>query len=177
MEKARKLEFKTLSDFRNYNTTFASPGLVAEVKEDNSKYMFSSKREWNKLEKGKGKLENFEMSNFEINQQVYSQMNSHVPSSKDAEIINDFYKKENASFYMLLCTTRKIPYFTLLAHKENLLNSSLGQIVIECLSSIGEVIAIERVNNALEIWMWESDTKESNLYILFNYSEGVEYFS
>ena len=78
---------------------------------------------------------------------------------------------------MLLCTTRKIPYFTLLVHKENLLNSSLGQMVIECLSSIGEIIEIERVNNALEIWVRESDTKEANLYILFNYSEGVEYFS
>lgn len=177
MEKARKLEFKTLKEFRNYNTAFAAPGLIAEIKEDNSKYMFSSKREWNKLEKANGEIKNLEMSNFEINQQVYNQMESHTPSINDVEIINDFFKKEKSSFYMLLCTTRKIPYFTVLSHRENLVNASLGKVTIDCLSSVGEIIEIERVNNALEIWVRESDTKEANLYILFDYSEGVEYFS
>ena len=85
--------------------------------------------------------------------------------------INQFFYNHNDNYFMLLCRERYD--FTLfnLKYKEQFSMRRLMNDFEECLTNRGEVISIEEVPDAFEIWIKIDD--KAFAYYLFSYDTGV----
>lgn len=115
------------------------------------------------------------LSLYEINQQIISQLPTHTEEElkKDIEIINNFEKKQNTKYYMLLC--KEISYFTGFI-KEITSVETLGEVVIDCIKAVGEIKTIDDSDPSyLDIWITDK-YGETNCMHLFDYQYGVVEF-
>ena len=85
--------------------------------------------------------------------------------------INQFFCLSKDKYFMLLCRERYD--FTLfnLNYKEQFSMRKLMDDFAECLTNRGEVVSIEEVDNAFEIWIKIDD--QAFVYYLFPYDIGV----
>ena len=115
------------------------------------------------------------MSIYDLNKAVIAQL----PTLNDDALhecmveINEWRCDTNNQYYMLY--GREISYFTL-AHVSDGQNTfSLGDVVLECLNSIGEIKSIDKVpdGNAFEIWVHYAAEDLMTCLYLFPYDSGV----
>lgn len=112
---------------------------------------------------------------YEINQQIISQLPTHNEEKlkEDIQIINNFEKKQNTKYYMLLC--KEISYFTGFI-KASESTETLGEVVIDCIKAVGEIRDIDNSDPlCLDIWV-TTKSGETHCMHLFNYQYGVVEF-
>ena len=121
---------------------------------------------------------NAEMSIYEINQQIHSQLNklNEEEIKKKIDLLNIFYKnrKDNKYFAML---SWELHYFTVFVQSYFLIDfnneESFGDVVIDCLSYVGDIKSIElSENNDIEIWVTTPNDQTECIH-LFPYDNGV----
>ena len=112
------------------------------------------------------------MNIYDINKQIVSQLPtlSYEQIGKKLIEIRDFVKATDNKFYMLLCND--INYYTLFMRDLKIAKESIEEIVIECIQNLGDVKAIDDVDDAIEIWV----ENEHGCYAMyfFPYDRGVE---
>lgn len=121
---------------------------------------------------------NLKMTNYELNQQVMTQMK---PLTEEQifdrlNIIEDFFKTTKNKYLMLYC--KELGYITMFETSSinetayNLFSDAILDILHD-LQEFGDIKDISNNNNgAIEIWITSSD-KISNCYYLFGYDAGV----
>jgi hypothetical protein len=116
---------------------------------------------------------NIQMNMYDVNKQLISQFppldDEQLKASCD--LITAFAKEKNNTYQMLLC--RDIGYYTLfhisfVAEWEEY----FCDMVIECVSSVGSIKAIDQVEGAIEIWVQPKEQEPMAMY-LFPYDAGV----
>lgn len=121
---------------------------------------------------------NLKMTNYELNQQVMTQMKSLTEGQilDKLDIIEDFFKNIKNKYLMLYC--KELSYFTVFETNSvneaayNLFSEAVLDILHD-LQEFGDIKDISNNNNgAIEIWVTSSD-KISNCYYLFGYDAGV----
>lgn len=115
------------------------------------------------------------MTLYELNKAGYlslptlNELELYSYQQKVLEFIND----KKAKYFMLL--NHDIRYFTLFSHiNEDKDNKYVAKEVMDIARSLGDIKSIELSNdtNAIEFWIVDY-TGECNLYIFFNYDQGV----
>lgn len=111
---------------------------------------------------------NFNMGLYDMNKQIIAQLPALTDLAEKEIMINTLHTEFKNSYYMLY--GKEISYFTLFKIKEA---QYFGQEVIDCLSYIGKVKAIDltETKDAIEIWV-ENNNDPTCLY-LFPYDNGV----
>jgi len=119
-----------------------------------------------------------ELSLYEINEQLVSQLP--VLSTEDClkaeEEINEWHKRIQSKYYMLLCKEQS--YYTVFVAENFYVDcDSLGNAIISCLTDIGEIKAISlQDNDTYEIWVHQPGMDKLWCLHLFNYSNGIVTF-
>lgn len=110
------------------------------------------------------------MSMYELNKCVVRQLPSMTEERLAAagDLINSF-QKEN-KYFMLL--GRDLDYYTIFQTKENM-EETMGEAVIDCLSNLGDIKAIDLTPEEQTIEIWITQNSEAYVLYLFNYDEGV----
>lgn len=115
---------------------------------------------------------------YDINKNIVKQneikLSEGVLNSKK-QIITDFIKKCNNSYYMLLCNERKdYTVFRWVNISNNDDAKKIAQILVdECLTNRGEIRGIDltKTKDAIEIWMVIDD--EAYVYYFFPYDNAI----
>lgn len=167
------LEFKNKQQLMGYTSKMKKTlkdGELAHLEKEEKMFVWKDDN-WSEL-KTEGHS-NVQMTMYEVNKQIMSQLPGHNKDEikKDIETINKFYEVEKSSFYMLLC--KEESYYTVLK-RNNDTSDRLGPTVIDLLIEIDHsILSVENLNNA-EVEIWSRD-KEDNIWCshLFNYDIGV----
>lgn len=114
----------------------------------------------------------FEMSLYEMNKQVISQL-----PALTAEVLSEKYSLidqygSNRNWCMLL--GKEIDYYTIFHHLPKDAEETFAAAVLDCCENLGSIKAIDwadEEHNAVEIWI-SKDELTTVLY-LFDYSQGV----
>ena len=151
-------------------------GELAETSDDNKKWVYDEeKQEWIERE-AKG----IQMSLYDMNKQLISQLPAMEDIDKQKEILHNFREATNNSHYMLLC--RELNYFTLFEQPivadrdyENL--DYFENLVLDCVGDIGIVHDMSQTEDhgAIEIWVITPGEETVCMY-LFPYDAGVVYY-
>ena len=162
----------------NYNILIELPkahlknGELAETSNDNKKWVYDEEtQEWKEHE-----TEGVQMSLYDMNKQLISQLPPMEDIDKQKEILVNFYTKFADKHFMLLC--RELNYFTLFEQKPEAENiDKFENLVLECIHDIGIVHDMQSVNNntAVEIWVM-TPAEEIVCMYLFPYDAGVVYY-
>ena len=118
---------------------------------------------------------NLKMTNYELNQQVMSQMKplSEEEISSRLEIIEEFFKNIKNEYLMLLCNELK--YYTVFktSSQDETAYNTFSNAVLDILNNLGEIKDIyNNDNGAIEIWSTHQDGT-SHCYYLFGYDAGI----
>ena len=110
------------------------------------------------------------MSMYELNKCVVRQL----PSMTEEQLaaagdLIDSFQKEN-KYFMLL--GKDLDYYTIFQTKENM-EETMGEAVIDCLSNLGDIKAIDLTPEEQTIEIWITQNSEAYVLYLFNYDEGV----
>ena len=137
---------------------------------DNQYYVWSG-TEWSIMAKDI----NLKMTNYELNQQLVSQLKELTTEeleSKKIEI-NNFINSIPDKFLMLLCN--ELNYYTVFESNSNSKDnpySNLAEAIIDIILPLGQIKDIGKNNNGvIEIWITNND--ESHCYHLFGYDAGI----
>lgn len=121
---------------------------------------------------------NLKMTNYELNQQVMTQMKSLTEEQifDKLNIIEDFFKNIKNKYLMLYC--KELSYFTVFETNStsktayNLFSEAVLDILRD-LQELGDIKDIfNNDNGAIEIWITHFD-KTSHCYYLFGYDAGI----
>ena len=138
--------------------------------EDNNYYRYDPIEGW-KTVKPEG---NFQMQAYDINKQIVGQLEilDETTLTNKAKEIRDFAYSSNHKFFMLLC--RDLNYYTVFYLDAKQADETIEDVVIECAQDIGEIKAIDFVENnvAIEIWVTNNDNETFVMYF-FPYDNGV----
>lgn len=140
-------------------------GEIAQT--EDGKYKVFKDGEWHDL---KMEGSNLELGLYDLNKQIISQLPSLTDEELDKKIdvIDDSYIKCVNDFYMLY--GKEISYFTLFKVNEPIY---FAKTVLDCLNEIGEIKAIDPVEDgAVEIWVQPTNEEPTCLY-LFPYDNGL----
>lgn len=109
------------------------------------------------------------LSLYDMNKQIMTQLPPLVDMEKAAEAVNTLYGKTENEFYMLY--GKEISYFTLFRMDKPYW---FFEELILCLHSIGVIKAIDMTEdgNAVEIWVMDDNNEATCLY-LFPYDDGL----
>lgn len=140
------------------------------VKDSQSgKYYIWQNNEWNRVTINGGDIN---MTQYDLSKSVVSQLPELDPSTK-ISLINEYIDETENVFYMLY--GKEINYFTILFLNERsyLEAEDPGEVVIECLSNIGKIRAIEldEDNNVLEMWVMNGD--QPTCVYMYGYDDGM----
>ena len=116
---------------------------------------------------------NIQMNMYDLNKQLISQCSSidkeQMCEAKDT--INNYGKNTNNKYYMLLC--KDISYYTLFnIDFEAPALEDFGSVVLDCATDIGAIKAVDRAEEAIEIWVHPEEDEPLAMY-LFAYDMGV----
>lgn len=108
------------------------------------------------------------MGLYDMNKQIISQLPVLTDLEDKKYTINSLHAKFNNEFYMLY--GKEISYFTLFKIEDS---TYFGNEVVDCLSNIGDIKAIDltEANDAIEIWV--QDGENVTCLYLFPYDNGV----
>lgn len=138
--------------------------------EDNSYYRYDPIEGW-KMVKPEG---NFQMQAYDINKQIVGQLEilDEIALASKAKEIRDFAYSSNYKFFMLLC--RDLNYYTVFYLDAKQADETIEDVVIECAQDVGEIKAIDFVENnvAIEFWVTNEDNESFVMYF-FPYDNGV----
>ena len=115
------------------------------------------------------------MTNYELNQQVMSQMKplSEEEISSRLEIVEEFFKNIKNEYLMLLCN--ELNYYTVFKtnSQDETAYNTFSDAVLDILNDLGEIKDIyNNDNGAIEIWSTHQDGT-SHCYHLFGYDAGI----
>lgn len=114
------------------------------------------------------------MQAYDINKQIVGQLEilDEIALTSKAKEIRDFAYSSKHEFFMLLC--RDLNYYTVFYLNAKLADETIEDVVIECAQDIGEIKAIDFVENnvAIEIWVTNEDNESFVMYF-FPYDNGV----
>lgn len=145
-------------------------GSIAYLQDSKLYYEYKDYGNWAVRKLNMDKID-LHMTIYEMNQQIIAQIPTYTNEQiqNGVNIINEFDKQQRATYYMLLC--KEFSYFTLFEF-ENSSSENLGQAVMDCLTHLGDIKAIETADNTqIEIWVMISDTAQC--FHLFKYDQGV----
>lgn len=132
-------------------------------------------RMWQYTEKGWTDITdsaNISMNIYDMNKQVIAQLPSLCEENIISSIglINSYVYETNNIHYMLY--GKEISYFTIFQRIEGL-TETVGEAVIDCLHSVGEIKSIDLTpeKDAFEIWVMYQD--EATCLYLFPYDAGI----
>ena len=116
---------------------------------------------------------NIQMNMYDLNKQLMSQCpcldKEQMYDAKD--IINEYGKETRNKYYMLLC--RDINYYTLFnIDLETSALEDFGSVVLDCVTDIGAIKAVDQAEGAIEIWVHPTEQEPLVMY-LFTYDSGV----
>ena len=123
------------------------------------------------------------MNLYEMNKIMVHQLPKLEITDEVLKSIDKLHEIHNAHYYMLLCNDMK--YYTILKPSiawamSSITQDTFGVTVVDCLNCVGEIKAIDLVNDntAIEIWIECKDNEEGEIYCmyLFPYDEGVVEF-
>lgn len=133
------------------------------------KYYIWQNDEWNRVTV---KGSDINMTQYDLSKSVVSQLPECDIASK-VTLINDYIDNTKNTYYMIY--GKEISYFTILYLNENsiLEAEDPGEVVIECLSNIGKIRAIEldEDNNVLEMWVMNNN--EPTCVYMYGYDSGL----
>lgn len=169
------LEFKNKQQLMGYTSRMKQnlhEGELASLEKERKMFVWRDNN-WSEL-KTEGHS-NVQMTMYEINKQIISQLSPHTEEQikQDINIINDFYNIDKSNYYMLLCKEQS--YYTVLVKSDT--SDRLGATVIDLLIEIDHsILSVENVNNA-EVEIWSKD-KQDKIWCLhlFNYEVGIVEF-
>lgn len=118
---------------------------------------------------------NLKMTNYELNQQVMSQMItlSKEEISSRLEIVEKFFKNIKNEYLMLLCN--ELNYYTVFktSSQDETAYNTFSDAILDILNDLGEIKDIyNNDNGAIEIWSTHQDGT-SHCYYLFGYDAGI----
>ena len=112
---------------------------------------------------------NIELTTYDLNKQIISQMPILEDWTESEKILNAFTKKSIHSDYLLLC--KDISYYTIFQKSSDIFVhfSSFGEAVLTCASDIGDIIAVDYMDatNTVEIWVRKKGSNENLCMVLF----------
>lgn len=148
-------------------------GEICEVVTENNKhykYKIYHEGEWKDIEM---KDSGIEMGLYDMNKQIIAQLPTIEKENiqEKIDMINEFAVNNKNFYYMLY--GKEISYFTLFKRAPYYEEDRIGEVMIECLDSIGDIKAIDytEAQDAIEVWVVNEDGPTC-LY-LFPYDSGV----
>lgn len=112
---------------------------------------------------------NIELTTYDLNKQIISQMPIQEDWTELEKILNAFAKKSIHSDYLLLC--KDISYYTIFQKSSDIFVhfSSFGEAVLTCASDIGDIVAVDYMDatNTVEIWVRKKESNENLCMVLF----------
>lgn len=111
------------------------------------------------------------MNLYEVNKELvenYETMNEEQLKN-DTKTLRYWLSCKPNQYFMFMC--REKNYFTLFKYKEIARFKAMSEQIIEIASSLGQVKCIDFSDDHVEVWI--SDGKESFVYMLFGYDDGV----
>ena len=135
------------------------------IQSPSGEYMIWHDEKWNGIKiEGSG----VEISLYEMNKQIISQLPVIEDFSESKKLVNSLHNIFNNKYYMLY--GKELSYFTLFEIKNPI---NFWKSVEECLKNIGPVKSIEitEPQDALEIWVQVND--EATCLYLFPYDTGL----
>lgn len=118
------------------------------------------------------------MTLYELNQAAYA----NIPDMTDEQIelacnnvIQPYLEACKPDYYFLLLNnSEKYHYYTFFVLTENCSYPTIIKQLIECVKNIGYLKSIEKnPNGAIEFWIMDPKTYNTNAYYFFDYQEGV----
>ena len=145
-------------------------GQIALAIDTNKTYMYT-KNGWQAVE-GKIEGKGLEMSLYNLNQSIISQLPTIEDFTNSINMITEFQTTTNNKYYMLYA--KDISYFTIFHIEKYGEFAKLADGVIECLKNIGSVKSIDytEAKDAIEIWMQQGSNDPICAY-LFPYDSGI----
>lgn len=136
---------------------------------ESGKYYIWQNGEWNRVTINGG---NINMTQYDLSKSVVSQLPELDPSTK-VSLINGYIDETENVFYMLY--GKEINYFTILFlnKRSHLEAEDPGEVVIECLSNIGKIRAIELDEDQNVLEMWVMSNEEPTCIYMYGYDSGM----
>ena len=146
---------------------------------DTEKFMVYKDAEWIPLEaqkvKTEGNSQGIQMTAYELNKQLISQMPIPTDLTNFDEIITEFKREAKSSDFMLLCKERS--YYTVFRKTDDSFSHFIefGEAVLTCASDLGDVITVDKMDetNTVEIWVKNKDTQEVDCMVLFESNDFI----
>lgn len=145
-------------------------GQIAHAIDTNKTYIYNNG--WQLLEAAKLKGQGLNMSLYDLNKSIISQLNILTDFTDAIALINEFTEETNNKYYMLYA--KDISYFTIFHIEKYGEFINLGDGTIECLRNIGDVKSIDytEAKDAIEIWIQRENNEPICAY-LFPYDNGI----
>ena len=117
------------------------------------------------------------ISLYELNQQIISTYPVHDDKQiqKDIEIIDTWYQNDEDQNLNYIMLNNELRYYTILSYDWGYGEyDRFGEAVIKTIQSLGDIVDIEVVTDAIELWI----KKDSEVYVvyLFGYDKGTVTF-
>ena len=162
------MDIKKFKSIKQMNKTIGTPGQFAMV--GSQVYQYNNK--WEPWEPSGGQIEvaqNAYLMAKSVAAQAPLLTTEQIDKSKEL-IANFLADNKTTKYYMLL--VRDMNYYTLFV--DNRANDeNMSDIVIECLSNLGNIIDINNeTQGSIEVWVKDSDG-EAHIGYLFPYDQGV----
>lgn len=143
-------------------------GEIAYVTKEEQKYQYTEEKGWQVYEAPSVA----EMSLYDLNKQIISQIPDIEDFTEAYEIIDQYHKDMNNKYYMLLI--KDLNYYTIFSIGEDKSAPHFSENVVLCLKDWGPVksISMSEDNSAVECWINKSNS-EIMVGYLFAYDGGV----
>ena len=140
---------------------------------DAEKFMVYKDAEWIPFEaqkvKTEGNNQGIQITAYELNKQLISQLPIPTDLTQFNEIITEFQKEAESSDFMLLCKERS--YYTVFRKTDEASSHFIefSEAVLTCASDLGDVITVDKMDetNTVEIWVKNKETQEVDCMVLF----------
>lgn len=140
------------------------------IRDSNSgKYYIWNNNEWHRVTVNGSDIN---MTQYDLSKSVVAQLPECNISAK-VSLINDYIDNTKNTYYMIY--GKEISYFTILYLNENsiLEAEDPGEVVIECLSNIGKIRAIELDEDQNVLEMWVMSNEEPTCIYMYGYDSGM----
>lgn len=114
---------------------------------------------------------NIQMTQYELNKQIYSQMNPKTPEEIEElkKVINNniFYEIDEDDYFRTMLLCREKNYYTIFEQVDfkPIEFEKYADAVVECAQDLGEILDIVAATGAVEIWLKLSDNEVVVAYL------------
>ena len=148
-------------------------GQTVWCEEDRTVYRWDPVAGWESVPDEDETTSEVAMNMYDINKQIIGQLQilDEETLQEKKNLIRDFCNATKNEYYMLLC--RDINYYTLFRLDLKLADETIDDVVIECAQCIGDIKAIDAVEEGAAIEFWMTEGSETYAAYFFPYDEGV----